>query len=378
MFADNQKEEEEEEVPIHGDLLEVVLSHLPLVDLAPACYVSRSWNDAVFSSLANLSEVKPWLLVHTQGIMSSRGRTVHAYDPRSSAWVKIDSPAMKFKADLRSSSSNFLYALSSRKLSFSLDPLHVSWRQVDAPRVWRVDPIVAVVGSRIIVAGGGSEYEDDPLAVEVYDMESGGWVTCQSMPVILKNIAAPTWLSVAANEKTMFVTEKSSGVTYTFSPDTKTWEGLFDLRADSGVFFSTAGFAGDDMILAGLIGHFQDVQGASLWKVNLETMGCELIGEMPSEFVEKLKGENSNLSSISILSAKDFVYVYNSSDPEELVFCEFSGHGGCRWGAVRNILWTDARRVTETMVFSCGRVEIADLQGAMKSFNRKFVVKPIA
>ncbi|GMH01585.1 hypothetical protein Nepgr_003424 [Nepenthes gracilis] len=367
--------EEDDAAPIHGDLLEVILSHVPLIDLVLARRVSKSWNDAVVSSLSNFKKAKPWLLVHVQKIMSSCGTTTHAYDARSQLWVKITQPSIKHASDLQSSNGDLLYILSPTKLSFSVDPLHATWQDVSAPRVWRVDPIVALVGSRIVVAGGASEFEDDPLVVETYDVERREWTTCQSMPAILKDAAAPTWLSVAANEEKMFVTEKTSGITYSFSPDSRNWQGPFDLRPNPQVFFLTVGFSGDDMILAGLVGHAQDVMAVRLWKVDPETMGLKLIGEMPTEFVQKLKDENSNLSSISLSSTKDFVYVYNSSEAEEIVLCEFADNGACRWESVRNPAWRDACKVTERMVFSCGKVEIEDLERAMRSANRKFSLK---
>ncbi|GAB4839761.1 hypothetical protein Ancab_020471 [Ancistrocladus abbreviatus] len=356
-----------EEAPIHGDLLEAMLSHVPLIYLVHACFVSKSWHRAVFSSLSVFKRAKPWLLVHAQAVQSGSSRPVHAYDPRSNVWVQLSQPLIKHHSDLRSSNSNLLYVLSSSTLSFSLDPLRVVWQHVAGPSVWRVDPLVALVGSRIVVAGGGSEYEDEPLAVEVYDVEGREWYTCESMPTILEDSAASSLLSIAADHRRMFVVEKTSGMTYAFTPDKKVWQGPFRLRPDPRVFFFTVGFAGDYLILGGLIGHAGDVKGLKLWKVNCETMDCEGIGEMPSEFVEKLRGDNSTeFPAFSISATKDFAYIYNSWEPEELVFCEIDDGGVHGWGSVRNVAWDDGTRAVERVVFSCGRVEIGDLQRAMR------------
>ncbi|MCI97095.1 F-box/kelch-repeat protein, partial [Trifolium medium] len=67
--------------------------------------------------------------------------------------------------------------------------------------------------------------EDDPLAVEMYDMESRSWVMCPAMPTMLKSVPASTWLSVAVVGEAMFVTEKNSGATYSFNTITMNWEG---------------------------------------------------------------------------------------------------------------------------------------------------------
>ncbi|GAB2297393.1 hypothetical protein Dimus_031499 [Dionaea muscipula] len=368
---------------IHGDVLEVMLSHVPLIDLVPACLVSRSWNDAVSSSLDHLNPLKPWLLIHTQSLISTSSST-HAYDPRSRTWLRIhhpQSPIPHAVSQLRSSNSDFLYAISPTKLSYSTDPLHLTWRQVDPPSTWRVDPLVAPVGSHIVVAGGGSEYEDDPLAVEVYDTVTGLWATCQSMPVTLKDSAAPTWLSVAANDQKMFVTEKASGDTYCFSPETKVWEGPYDLRPDPRVFFSTIGSHGSDLILAGLIGNAQDVRGLRLWRVRCDAAvgSCELIGEVPSEFVHQLKGQDSSLSSISLSLADDLVCVYNPAEPEVLIYGELplpagEAHGGRveSWESVRDVMWKDDRKIMDRMVFTVGKVELGDLQRAARTANCRF------
>ncbi|GAB4839763.1 hypothetical protein Ancab_020473 [Ancistrocladus abbreviatus] len=371
-----EHKDEETEAPIYGDLLEAILSHVPLINLVPACLVSKSWHRAVLSSLSNFNRVKPWLLVHNQGFQGYSTPKAHAYDPRSHAWVEILQPSVNLHSTLRSSNSNLVYALSSKTLSFSLDPLHVVWHQVDGPRVWRVDPLVALVGSRIVVAGGGGEYEDDPLVVEMYDIEKREWVTCQSMPGILKDSAASTRLSVASDDGEMFVTEKTSGMTYTFSPDTKTWSGPYDLRPAGGrVFSSTVGFSGDNLILAGVIGLDREVKGVKLWRVERGSMNCIEIAEMPVEMVEKLKGERGDLSSISISATDNLVCLYKDREAEEVVMCEFGDGGACEWGSVRNAAWNDKSNITERVVLSCGRVEIGDLQKAFKLPNVKLVAK---
>lgn len=364
---------------IHGDLLEEVFAHVSLVDLACAYCVSKTWENAVSSSLLHLKKVKPWLIIHTLCAKNQTDKTTQAYDPRSDTWVDIIQPSLTTTkhvnvSPLRTSNSNLLYRLSYKEFSLSMDPLHLIWSHVTPPRIWRVDPIVAQVGAHIVVAGGVSEFEDDPLSMEMYDMETSQWSTCQSMPYILKDSAASTWLSVAANQNTMYVTEKSSGITCSFSPETKAWSGPFDLRPDPRVFFSAIGFAGDYLILSGIIGHAQNVITLKIWKIKPEMMEFEQIGEIPSELLEKLKGENPILSSISLTAAENFVYIYNSSDPAELIFCELVD-GVCKWGSVKNLVFDDERRIRERMVLSCGIVGICDLHMAMKSGSRKFLVK---
>nr|POE97292.1 f-box/kelch-repeat protein [Quercus suber] len=89
-MAKHQTVADEEEAPIHGDVLEAILTHVPLIDLVRACHVSTSWKGAVFSSLRHLNPVKPWLIVHAQSTRYPYTTTSHAYDPRSHVWVDIE------------------------------------------------------------------------------------------------------------------------------------------------------------------------------------------------------------------------------------------------------------------------------------------------
>ena len=363
----------EEGSPIHGELLEVVLARVPLIDLACASQVSKSWECAVLSSLLHLSKVRPWLVIHTQCRRSLQKKTTTAYDPRSDAWIEISQPqptTTGFISVLQSSSSGLLYELSSDKLSFSVDPLHLTWHHVSPPRAWRVDPIAALVGSHVVVAGGASGFYADPLSVEVYDMEISHWTTCQPMPDTLKHSTASTWLSVASNQELMYVMEKASGMLFSFSPKTRAWAGPYAVRPDPSVFFSTVGFAGDDLILAGVTGHSEKVETLKIWKIMPESMEFDEIGEIPTELLEKLEGEDSDLTSISLMTAKDFIYICNSSNPEEIIFYEFVDEGW-KWGSVKNVVLNDERRIGERMVMSCGEVGIDDLQIAMRFRNLK-------
>ncbi|KAJ8451624.1 hypothetical protein Cgig2_018258 [Carnegiea gigantea] len=346
--AQDVKVQGEDDSPIHGDLLEVVLARVPLVDLACASRVSKSWEFAILSSLSHISKIKPWLVIHTQCKRSLKKKTTFAYDPRSNMWIEISQPqstATRFIPVVQSSCSSLLYELSPNRLSFSVDPLHLTWHYIPPPRAWRVDPIVARVGSHIIVAGGASGFYEDPLSVEMYDMETSHWSTCQPMPDILKHSAASTWLCVASNQESMYVMEKASGVLYSFSPETQSWGGPYDLRPDPGVFFSAVGFAGDDFILAGVVGHSENVETLKIWKIMPESMEFDEIGKIPTD-----------------------------SNPEEIIFCEFADDGGWKWGSVKNVVLNDERRIGERMVMSCGKVGIGDVQIAMKARNLKLLL----
>ncbi|KAL1365538.1 hypothetical protein HN51_013562 [Arachis hypogaea] len=375
-----QEHQQENEAPIYGDILEAVLSHVPLVHLVPARHVSKAWERAVSTSL-QINPIKPWLTVHVQSPRAYHVTTSHAYDPRSRAWVRIHAPPINLSSAIRSSHSTVLYAISPGRFSFSVDTLHHDWHHVHPPRVWRIDPVVASVGSKIVVAGGVCDFEDDPLAVEMYDADSGAWIRCQSMPAILKDSSASTWLSVAVTGDMVFVTEKNSGVTYSFDCGAGIWHGPYHLRPDDGVFCCVIGTLRNCLIVAGTIGDAENVKGVKLWKVNGE-LGfgsgehwCEELAAMPEEMVEKLKGEDGcgAVASVTVTTVGDFVYVGNPSEPEEMVVCEVRENGGCEWWSLRNAVVEEGGRMQRVVV--CGsNVGLEDLQRAV-SENCGFVVK---
>ncbi|XP_061992683.1 F-box/kelch-repeat protein At1g23390 [Rosa rugosa] len=363
----------EEEAPLYGDVLESVLSKLHLIHLLSACHVSKSWNRAVSSTLRFSNRVKPWLVVHSQTTRFPYVVSARAYDPASHVWVDVDRslhhPPVKSISTLRSSHSTLLYMLSPSKFAFSLDALHLEWSHANTPPlVWRTDPIVAVVGHRVVVAGGACDYEDDPLAVEMYDVKVGTWDTCESMPAIFKDSSASTWLSVAADERRMYVTEKCSAVTYSFDPESKKWFGPYDLCPNPTVFSSVIGFVNGRLVLAGVVGEAEDVKGVKLWEVEVsddESLELkEMIGDMPETMVEKLKGESDCKPSFSMSYMGGLVCFHNGSDPSDLILCELE-NGGCRWTSIRNDAVNDGTRM-QRMVVTYANLGLPELQKAVQ------------
>lgn len=368
-----QEEVEEEETPIHGDVLETILSHVHLVDLVPPFHVSMTWKRAVLSSLRHLNPIKPWLIIHTQSSRLPYATTAHAYDPRSLVWVEIELAPIKYVSDLRSAHSTLLYMQSPFKFAFSFDPLHVTWHHADAPLAWRNDPIVALVGHRVVVAGRTCDIGEDPLPMEIYDLRTGTWDTCKSFPAILiDDAAASTCLSITVDEHRMYVLDKSSGMIYSFDPSTKTWRGPYDLSLGAKVFSSVIGFVNGRMVVLGVIGDSENVKSVKLWEVKSEMSEVSEMGEMPKELVGKLKGDSPRITSIAMTSTGDFVYLHNPLDPGVLVLCEVE-NGECKWGCVRNMVANDASRMQRS-VFTCSTVGLGDLQKALRSGNRRFTV----
>lgn len=378
-----------EESSIDGDILASILSKLPLLDLDSACHVSKSWNRAVFFSLRRLKTM-PWLFVYRQRRLPpcTMAAKAMAYDPKSDEWIElITASPIKHVAAARSSHSTLLYALSPTKFSFSVDAFHLNWRHVAPPRVWKIDPIVAVVGKSLIVAGGVCVFEDDKLAVEFLDIESSGgvWERCESMPDFLWNSASSTWLSVAASSEKMYVTEKRSGMACSFDPETRSWTELLDLSpadeyGECKLYSRVIGSAGNRLIMAGITGHDYNPTGIELWEIvsNESPMSLkfESIGSMPKACFDKLRGVDSDwpLTSILLNAVGDMVYVHNATESGEIAAAEIVEGKLCKWRTLRNADATWNRSdAGERVIVACSNVSFSDLKSAFND-NMSFSV----
>ncbi|KAF5801878.1 putative kelch-type beta propeller [Helianthus annuus] len=368
--------------PIHGDILDAILSHIPLIHLIPLSHVSKAWTASVSSTFRTSTNPKPWLVLHTQSSRHSYQYqcpypSTHAYDPDSNKWIRIHtrSPTTNHITTLRSSHSNLLYTLSPTNFSFSFDPLHLTWHHVSAPKVSRLDPIVAVVGRRVVVAGGAYDFENDPLAVEIYDLQSHTWIKSDPMPRIFSfnHSASSIWLSVASDDPNLFVMEKSSGMTYSFDTSTNTWSGPYDLRPDRNVYHSVIGKLTGRLIVIGVLGEAEDVTGVKVWEVDCESFGLKAIGEMPVDIVEDLRRCDEVISSIDVVMGGNVVYMCVGERDGEVVVCEVGDKGGCRWRKVVNTVGECG--VMDRVVLTCSVVGVEDLQRAVRVEDWKFVVK---
>ncbi|KAJ4972876.1 hypothetical protein NE237_006050 [Protea cynaroides] len=360
----DEAKQQPQEAPIHGDVLEEILTHLTLLDLLAASRVSKVWRIAVTSSLLISPRVKPWLIIHALHPRNHSPTSTSAFDPASRVWLSLNTGNLPTAgSEIRSShSQNILYTFSTRTFSFSFDAFHLMWHHAEAPRVWRQNPIIARFGCHVIIAGGTCDYvDDDPLAVEMYDTESRRWEMCGPMPVELKDSATSTWLSAAATDRTLYLLEKRSLVICSFDAETKTWGPTFNLTLD--VFHSIIGVANKRLVLVGLIGEPDELQGVGLWEVDQVSYECRKIGEMPEVMVESLRNENSMFWMPCASMEGDFIYVYNPANPEWIFFCELKERM-CQWSQVLNPTAKDHNRM-ERFVFTCGKMGMYDLEKAV-------------
>ena len=187
---------------LHGDVLESVVERVPAADLAAAALVSREWLRAVRAALRRRMLRLPWLVVH---LIQLRGqqRLAAADDPRSGAWRAVPTaPPARHGATsppqphspvrlVRGASGDRGCTRSLSGLAVARDALGGAVAALvvalKAPGVWRVDPVLAAVGGRVVAMGGACRLAlgngEDASSVEVH--ERGGWIHCGAMPAAL-------------------------------------------------------------------------------------------------------------------------------------------------------------------------------------------------
>ncbi|XP_042499858.1 F-box/kelch-repeat protein At1g23390-like [Macadamia integrifolia] len=368
----------------------MILTRLTMLDLVAASRVSKAWRHSVSTSLRISPRLKPWFLVYALHYRNHSLTSAFAFDPSSHVWLRIQNThnfhfttTTTTTGALRSSGSqNLLYTISTTGFSFSSDPFHLTWHHVKPPLVWRENPIVARLGSGVLVVGGTCDFDDDPLTVEVYDIVSGRWDKCQSMPFLFLDSATSNWISTAVTDNKLYLLEKRSRLFCSFDSETKKWGTTFHLKLISNpnyinppvaVFESTIGFVDGRLILVGLMGETEDFRGLGLWEVDQDTCECRPIGEMPPEMVEKLRNANSPLSTTRVSIEGGSIYIYDPRNPEKIFFCELN-EGICRWGYAVNPMVNDRNFRMQRFVFTSCRVGMGDLHKAVATESRTFTV----
>lgn len=239
---------------------------------------------------------------------------------------------------VRGAGGDRVCALSLSGLAVSGDPLGKDvCVALKAPGVWRVDPVFAAVGDRVVALGGACQLAlgegEDASVVEVH--ESGSWTACGPMPAELRESAAATWLSVAATDQRVYLTDRSTGWASWFDPAKQQWGPTCRLRPDATV--STWGLApgrggAERLVLFGAkrCGRAEQAKSRVViqaWEVDGDGLALSrgaAHDTMPGEMSERLfprdedgdeEDEEEMSPSIGVCGNAAGGYVYNAADP---------------------------------------------------------------
>ncbi|KAJ1285015.1 hypothetical protein BS78_03G248400 [Paspalum vaginatum] len=329
---------------LYGDVLEAVVERVPASDLAATARVSREWLRAVRAALRRRPRRLPWLVVHLQARGGGR-RCAAAYDPCAGAWLAVPAPrhaAPSHVRLVRGARGDRVCALSLSGLDVAADPLGTAAGvALAAPAVWRVDPVFAAVGDRVVALGGacGLALADGQEAAAVEVHEAGRWAACDPVPDALRDSAAATWLSAAATDQRVYLVERTTGWASWFDPATRRWGPTRRLGPDPavttwGVAPGRVGAAGEERLL--LFGAKRADKEAECtvvvqaWELDgstLEETPSAPSDAMPPEFSERLfprddiddddddQGLDDAPLSIGLCGNASGGYVYNAAEP---------------------------------------------------------------
>ncbi|TXG49090.1 hypothetical protein EZV62_024965 [Acer yangbiense] len=135
-----------------------------------------------------------------------------------------------------------------------------------------------------------------------------GIVAAASAAILVVIYIQVVLLATETTDPLLFLQKPSSSPRnpfHSFDLETKAWHGLYDLRLDPNMFFSTIAFSDDNhLILVGLTGVPESVSSVKMWEVKDKSLEeLREIGEMPEEVLEKLKGSRScEVSSVTVTS----------------------------------------------------------------------------
>lgn len=325
---------------LYGDVLESVVERVPAADLAATARVSPEWLRAVRAVLRRRPRRLPWLVVHLQGLGGRGARCAAAYDPCSGAWLSVPVPSHATPSHVRllrggGARGDRVCALSLSGLAVAADPFGTTMAAgCIAPALWRVDPVLAAVGDRVVALGGACALAllggTDAAAVDVHEPGGDKWTACDPVPDALSDSAAATWLSVAATDKRVYLVERTNGWASWFDPANRRWGPTHRLGPDPalttwGVAPGRVG-AEERLVLFGAKRADKEAEFCMVvvqaWEVDgdtLEPTTPSASGDaMPPELSERLfpRGDTDDRSlSIGVCGNAAGGYVYNAAAP---------------------------------------------------------------
>lgn len=337
------------------DLIESILSHLPIPSLIQASTVCKLWytilSSSSFSSNHNQKH-KPWFFLHGIHNISSKNNQSFAFDPSSNSWFLLPTPQQPLHYPNNTSfigtssyffitAPNFVYTSILRPLAWSsTPPLHFP----------RINPLLGVFNDglslKFIVVGGvrfiGNLVDiEDRLDVEIYDPLLGSWDLAPPLPVDFRSGNSSSSLSSALFKGKFFVFGIYSCFVSSFDLKLRVWSDVRIVRP-SGVVFSFLIACRERLVLAGVC---DSPSGSSfnLWEVDEKSMEICEIGVMPHDLLSSLfdGDEDDRFASLKCVGLGDLIYVFNEDYHRmyPACVCEIRGRGGgengkCYWRRV--------------------------------------------
>ncbi|KAL3695309.1 hypothetical protein R1sor_009385 [Riccia sorocarpa] len=368
---------------LSDEVTECILSRVPLSSLVRACAVNKHWKEIIqspeFARLCNqVRPSNPWLFVYCTNFLLPGKNQAYAYDPDANTWYTVPSvsPPTHSRASMSGGIGGIMVATMSglqSRLCYNHSLFIKKWKQTTEMSVSRDAPLVGFVeesasggggdvSQKLIAVGGVEMFEDDDLAVEIYDTSLKQWEVAKSMPVEFRGNSSRHWLSGAVWNRKLYILEIYSGSVSAFDLVTKTWTNVQILRpmTPSGVKYAYLVVCQGHLILAGVCHPPGSGQVSfKLWLVDDSVMQCKEVGVMPPEFFSLFaKGDGEkNVLGMKCVASGSLIFVYSVSPDAEypMVVCDLN-KGWNAWQRLPELPTHGSR--FDTMVGFCSSVSL--------------------
>ncbi|KAK7338886.1 hypothetical protein VNO77_19520 [Canavalia gladiata] len=330
------------------DLIEVILSLLPIPNLVRVSTVCKLWHSIIsspsFSSLTNHTN-KPWFFLHGIHNISSKNNQSFAFDPSSNSWFLLPTPTTPQHHQPNTSfigTNSFFFITAPNFLYTPI--LHPLWHATPPLHFPRINPLLGVFQGKFIVVGGvkfiGNLVDiEDRLDVEIYDPLLGSWDLGPPLPPDFRSGNSSSSLSSAMFKGKFYVFGIYSCFVSSFDLNQRLWSEVQTLRPH-GVVFSFLIACRESLVLAGVCNLPHHGSSFVLWKVDESSMGFSEMAVMPHDLLCSLfdgDEDDNKFASLKCVGLGDLIYVFN--EDYHMMYpacvCEIDAvSGNCAWRRV--------------------------------------------
>ncbi|KAF7825708.1 F-box/kelch-repeat protein [Senna tora] len=346
---------------LSSDLIELILSFLPIPTLVRASTVCKLWYSLISSpsfssstSLYNphlsLPHSQPWFFLYGIHNISSKNNQSFAFDPISNRWLRLPTFSSQQHSNTSFIGTNGFFFVTAPNFCYTptLNPL---WRPTPPLHFPRTNPLLGVFSDglddspRFVVVGGvkfiGNLVDiEERLDLEIYDPVLDSWELGPPLPADFRSGNSSYSLSSASFGGRFYVFGIYSCFVSSFDLRERVWSEVRTLRPP-GVVFSFLIACTDVLVLAGMC---NAALGASfnLWKVDAKTMEFSEIAVMPQNLLYSLfdSDEDDKFASLKCVGLGDFIYVFNEDYHRvyPACVCEIDSKSGkCSWRRVPHL-----------------------------------------
>ncbi|RDX96873.1 F-box/kelch-repeat protein, partial [Mucuna pruriens] len=333
---------------LSSDLVELILSLLPIPTLIKASTVCKLWHSIIsspsFSTLSNHPN-QPWFFLHGIHNISSKNNQSFAFDPSSNSWFLLPTPHHPHQPNTSFIGTNSFFFITAPNFLYT-PILHPSWHATPPLHFPRINPLLAAfhdpttTNPKFIVVGGvkfiGNLVDiEDRLDVEIYDPLLGSWDLGPPLPPDFRSGNSSSSLSSALFKGKFYVFGIYSCFVSSFDLHKKTWSQVHTLRPH-GVVFSFLVACRNRLVLAGVCNFPHGSSSFVLWNVDERTMGFTQMALMPHDLLSSLFDwdEDDKFASLKCVGLGDLIYVFNEDYHRmyPACVCEVDAQSGtCEW-----------------------------------------------